>query len=208
MDLLPWIADERRGTADLIDSLTPQQLAQRSLCEAWTVHDVGAHLLMPLITPIPKFAAVMLVSGFSFDRANVRLTAGVARRSAGQIAAGLRERAETPFKPPGEGFEAPLNDLLVHQQDMRRPLGLAAKTDPDRVRTALDFAAGLRLERPRPEPLLAGLRFEASDIGWSWGSGPIVSGTGDALLLVLNLRSVDLVRLEGPGADLLRERSG
>jgi uncharacterized protein (TIGR03083 family) len=208
VDLLPWIAAERRGTADLIDSLTPQQLAQRSLCEAWTVHDVGAHLLMPLVTPIPKFAAVMAMSGFSFDRANLRLTTGVARRTSGQIALGLRERAETPFKPPGLGFEAPLNDLLVHQLDMRRPLGLAKTIDPDRLRISLDFAAGLRLERPKPESVLTGLRFQAHDVGWSWGSGPLVVGTGEALLLLLNRRSVDLVHLDGPGADLLRERIG
>ena len=208
MDLLPWIADERRGTADLIDSLTPEQLAQRSLCDAWTVHDVGAHLLMALITPLPKVLAVMAISGFNFDRANARLTAGVARRSAGQIAAELRARAETPFKPPGMGFEAPLNDLLVHQLDMRRPLGLNRRVDPDRLLTCLQFVAGLHLERPRPEAALAGLRFEADDVGWSWGSGPLVAGTGESLLLLLNRRRDDLSHLAGPGADLLRERLG
>ncbi len=36
----------RTEVADLIDTLTPDQRLQQSLCGAWTIRDVGAHLSM------------------------------------------------------------------------------------------------------------------------------------------------------------------
>lgn len=207
VELLEWIADERRSVADLVESLTPEQLATPSLCGAWTVHDVAAHLLMPLVTPLPKVLLAMLMSGFDFDRANVRLTAVVARRSPAQIAEELRRHAAARFKPPGMGFEAPLNDLLVHEQDIRRPLGLSSTPEPDRLHACLDFVGVRRLEGPRPSASLGGVRLEASDVGWSAGNGLLARGPGAAILMVLNRRPSALVDLEGPGAELLRERA-
>ena len=206
MDLLEWIADERRLVADLVDGLTPQQLATRSLCDAWTVHDVTAHLVLPLVTPLPAVLLAMVTSGFDFNRANVKLTAKVARRPVAELTAELRERAMPPFKPPGLGFEAPLNDVLVHQQDIRRPLGLTAALSPERLRVCLDFAAGQHVVKARPGSAMHGLRFVADDVGWAHGDGPLVQGTGEALLLVLNRRRAALPDLHGPGADALRER--
>lgn len=205
VDLLPSIADERHRAADLIASLSAEQLATPSLCTGWTVHDVAAHLLMPLVTSIPRVAVAMLSSRFDFDRANVKLTAAVAARSDAEIVAGLRARANHPFKPPGLGYEAPLTDLLVHQQDIRRPLGLPARLEPDRLRVALDLLFGragnsLRGGRQYPE-----LRWEATDLDWSRGSGIVVSGTAEALLMALAGRSVVLAELAGDGLPVLRQ---
>jgi uncharacterized protein (TIGR03083 family) len=211
MDLMTWIVDERKIAADLVDSLDADQLAAPSLCDRWTVRDVAAHLLMPLVTPMPRVLLAVAASGFNFDRANVRLTAEVARRSPAEIAAGLRERAGTRFKPPGRGFEAPLNDLLVHRQDIRRPLGLGTDLAPERVRVCLDYLAPLRLERAPSGPAegspLGGVRYQADDLDWNWGSGPEVRGTGEALLMVLNRRWSVLADVDGPGAALLRGRA-
>ena len=206
MDLLPWIADERRKVAALVETLTGEQLATPSLCDRWTVHEVAAHLLMPVVTGVPRVLVAMLASGFDFDRANLRLTASVARRSPAQLADGLRAGAENRFKPPGMGFEAPLNDLLVHQQDIRRPLGLAPDLDPERVRTCLDFVLGGTGGR-RPAPAFEGIRWQATDLDWAFGTGgPLVRGTGEALLMTRHRRLVALADLDGPGADVLRSR--
>jgi uncharacterized protein (TIGR03083 family) len=205
-ELHSWIADERRTVADLVDSLTPEQLATRSLCAAWTVHDVAAHLLMPLVTSMPRVLMVMARNGFNFDRANVPLTAAVARRTSAQVAAGLREHAEKRFKPPGLGFEAPLTDLYVHGQDIRRPLGLPAAFAPERLRVCLDLMAGLRLAKPHPGSRQAGLRYQADDLDWSAGAGELVRGSGEAILLALNYRAAALPDLSGPGAALLPAR--
>lgn len=208
MDLLPLIADERRRVARLVEGLAPQQLAAASLCQGWTVRDVAAHLLMPLVTPLPKVMLAMALSGFSFDRANRRLTAAVAERPVEAIVAGLRERADHPFKPPGMSLAAPLTDLLVHQQDIRRPLGLAPELDPERLRISLGYLAA-SAERGGmlvPKGTLTGLRLEATDLDWVRGEGHVVRGTGEVLLLVLSGRPVALPDLDGDGADLLRSR--
>jgi hypothetical protein len=45
-----------------------------------------------------------------------------------------------------------------------------------------------------------GLRLVASDAGWSWGTGPLVSGPGEALLMAINGRPDALPELTGLGA--------
>jgi uncharacterized protein (TIGR03083 family) len=208
VDLLPWIADERRRVARLVEGLSPQQLAAASLCQGWSVRDVAAHLLMPLVTPMPKVILTMALSGFNFDRANRKLTAVVAERPVDEIVAGLREHAEHPFKPPRMSHAAPLTDLLVHQQDIRRPLGLAPDLAPERLRVCLGFVAAAA-ERGRmlvPKGTIEGLRLEATDLDWAHGEGHVIRGTGEALLMALSGRVAALPDLHGGGADLLRSR--
>jgi uncharacterized protein (TIGR03083 family) len=138
-----------------------------------------------------------------FDRANDALSRAVARRPASELAAGLRDRASSAFRPPRMGFEAPLNDLLVHQQDIRRPLGLHAELVPARVRVCLDFLAA----RIRDGSALDGIRLEATDLDWahqperhSLDDGqPVLRGAAEALLLVLNRRYLALGELDGSG---------
>ena len=128
------IAQERRTLADTLSGLDTRQWTTASLCRGWTVHDVAAHLLMPLVTSLPRVLLAMARSGFSFDRANVKLTAAVARRSNDEIVLGIRSNAEHRFTPPGMGFEAPLTDAIVHGQDIRRPLGIQHTFDPEHLR--------------------------------------------------------------------------
>ncbi len=47
MTLWDDVAAERRAIADLLDTLTPEQWETPSLCGAWTVRDLAAHLVMP-----------------------------------------------------------------------------------------------------------------------------------------------------------------
>lgn len=200
------IAEERRGAAGLVERLTPEQLGTASLCAGWTVQDVAGHLLMPLVTPLPTVLVTMLRSRFDWDVANDRLTRAVSGRPAAQIAAGLRQHAEHPFRPPGSGFEAPLTDLLVHQQDIRRPLGLEGQLDPQRLGLCLSYVASGKARGVAPARRVAGLRLEATDLDWSAGTGELLRGRGEALLLALSGRRVALDELEGPGAAVLRAR--
>jgi uncharacterized protein (TIGR03083 family) len=177
------------------------------LCRGWTVHDVAAHLLMPLVTSLPRLLLAMAASGFSFDRANVRLTAAVARRSNDQIVLGLRDRAEQPFKPPGMGFEAPLTDVIVHGQDIRRPLGIRHAFAPEHLQRSLTFVAG-KSQGFVPKGLVDGIRFEATDLDWSAGDGAVARGPGEAILLTMTGRRIAVADLVGPGVDTLRGRLG
>jgi hypothetical protein len=124
------------------------------------------------------------------------------------IVDGLRQHAGHPFKPPGMTHAAPLTDLLVHQQDIRRPLGLAPDLVPERLRVCLGQVAASteRTALLAPKGCLTGLRLEATDLDWVHGEGHVVRATGEALLMALAGRSVALAELDGDGADLLRSR--
>lgn len=208
VDFLPLIADERRRVARLVEGLSQQQLATASLCTGWTVHEVAAHLLSPLVTSLPKVMFTLVVSGFNIDRMNRRLTASVARLSSQEIVDGLRKRAGHPFKPPRMGLEAPLTDLLVHQQDIRRPLGLSPDLVPERLMLCLGFVAKAteRSSILGARGCLDGLRVEATDLDWGYGEGRVVQASGESLLMALSGRAVALPDLDGEGADLLRSR--
>lgn len=208
MDLFADIADERRITADFLATLDDEQWATPSLCEGWTVHDVAAHLLMPLVTSSWAFAAAMLRHRMSFDRANTDLTATVAKRSNDEIISELREHAEDRFTPPGLGPAAPLTDLLIHGEDMRRPLRLSRDFEASRLIVALDFlTSGNRLGFVPPSRL-TGFRFAATDLNWSFGEGVDVLGPAESLMLAIAGRPAALPDLIGEGVDELAARIG
>ncbi|BBY64723.1 hypothetical protein MHEL_29660 [Mycolicibacterium helvum] len=103
------------------------------------------------------------------------------------------------------GGRVALVECLVHQQDVRRPLGLSRTIPPDRLRVSFNFA--------RVSPVIAGarrtrgLRLVATDMDWCAGQGPEVRGTGEALLLAMTGRhSAVASELDGRGAHLLRKR--
>jgi len=207
MSTLDLIAAERRTIANELEGLTAEQLATPSLCGAWTVHDVAAHLIMPLTLGMGTVIAAMVASLGNFDKANIKLTAKVSDRSIGEIATQLREQAENTFTPPGMGLAAPMTDALVHGEDFRRPLGIGHQFNPDALRTSLDFVATKKGQRTFPgKGRLAGLRFEASDIGWSFGDGALVQGGAPDVLLAMCGRKVALGKLTGDGVATLRNR--
>jgi hypothetical protein len=51
-----------------------------------------------------------------------------------------------------------------------------------------------------------GLRLVATDVEWTWGDGPEVRGTGEALLVALTGRPAALDDLTGDGVPSLRSR--
>lgn len=206
MDVFTEIADERRGLADLLAGLTREQQVAQSLCHAWSVHEVAAHLILPLEVSMPKFVLTMLACRGSFDRANVRLTREQARRPFAEIVDVLRRKAGTRFTPPGSGPEAPLTDVLLHGLDIRWPLSLTRCVSAERLRTSLTFLTAAPRNGLVPRGILDGLRFEADDIGWAAGSGSTVSAPAEALLLAITGRTAALDLLEGDGAAALRSR--
>ncbi|GAA1481033.1 maleylpyruvate isomerase family mycothiol-dependent enzyme [Gordonia sinesedis] len=200
------IADERRGLAAELSALSPDDWRTPSLCDDWTVHDVAAHLVMPLVTPTWRFVVQMARTRGDFDRANIALTGRVARQYPDSLPEMLTRCADTRFTPPGLGPLAPLTDVLVHGQDIRRPLGLPHTPDATRQATVLDFLVGdASQRRPRTFRAPETVRWRATDIDWaSPGSGPEVVGPAEAIMLVLTGRDVALADLSGPGVDELR----
>jgi len=207
MDIWSMIATERRALADDLDDLTDAQWAAPSLCDDWRVRDVVAHVVFPFRVSLPSVMFKMVRHKFDFNAMSDAEARGDTRPPA-ELVATLRANADHRFHPPGFGPEAPLTDVVIHGQDIRRPLGLAREFDPDALGEVLDLLTSAKATRGFvAKGRVDGLTFAATDLDRTWGSGPTVSGTGEALALALAGRTVTLDELAGDGLDTLRARS-
>ena len=194
------VTDERRDLVDLLRTLSDEEWQAPSLCEGWRVRDVVAHLLYDTI-PLWQYFGVMARSGFSTNRINNRLVDS-------ERAAPTSELVDRLERSIGHGTLArvapavALADVLVHHQDIRRPLGRTRSIPEERLLSVLN----------RPDPFafpwryIRGLRLVATDVDWQKGSGPEVQGTGEAIALATVGRPVVLDELTGEGVPQLRRR--
>ena len=106
----------------------------------------------------------------------------------------------------GMGAEAPLADIVMHGQDICRPLGIERDIPEGEARVVLDLLVSKKGKFAWPSRGVGGLRFEATDMEWSSGSGPVVSGDAEALLMALGGRAVAAEDLTGEGVAEFRKR--
>ncbi len=207
MDVWAEVASARRELADYLETLDESAWNEQSLCAKWKVRDVVGHLNMPLTTPVPKIALAVATNGFNFDKANDKLSRKIsASSSPADMVAVLRAKADKRIKPPGAGPEAPLTDITVHTSDIRRPLGAPPLVPGNRAEAILDFLTKTKAQGFVGKGWREGLRFEATDVEWSYGEGAVVRGPAEALILALSGRRVALDDLEGDGVEVLRSR--
>jgi uncharacterized protein (TIGR03083 family) len=200
------VARERQELADELAGLTEAQFSEPSLCEGWTVKATAAHLTTIFHTSMPKFMFKVVTSG-GFNNANRKAAiVEASSRSTSDIVEELRANAGHHFTPPGMGAEAPLADIVIHGQDIRRPLGLQRQVPGDEARVILDLLVSKQGKFARPHGGLDGLRFEATDIDWSSGSGPVVTGGAEALLMAVGGRVIAVEDLAGDGIEEFRTR--
>ena len=195
---------QRAEVADLLGTFTEEDWGTPSLCEAWTVREVAAHLTLAHMGPLPAVVGLVRARG-SFN-AMIRDTAlRQARLPVEEYAGLLRAMVGSRSKAPGVTPLEPLLDVLVHTQDMLRPLGRSRAMPVEAAATAADRA--WRMGFPfGARKRLAGFRLEATDGDWAAGEGAVVTGTSAALLLLVTGRDVVAPELTGPGADQLRAR--
>lgn len=192
------IDHERAALADLLDGLSPQQWEHPSLCESWTVRDVAAHVISSPQAGVREVLVAMVRAGGNFDRAMRDEARRAAQRPVAQIVGDYRRLQGSRRRPPGTSVVDPLLDVLVHSQDIALPLGLERPMPPAAARIAADRV--WRFPFPfRARRRLAGLHLRATDVAWEAGSGALVEGPVEALLLLLTGRTAGLPRLHGDG---------
>ncbi len=205
-ELFAAITQQRLRTADTLDRLVPTAWETPSLCDGWTVRDVVGHMLMPLEVSVPRLL-VKMITARGFNGASRALSREIAAsRDPAALVAALRERAGKRFTPPGLGPIAPLTDICVHTRDIERPLGIASTLQPEDVVAVLGWITSGRAKGFVDPARTAGLRFEATDVGWASGLGPVVRGDGEAIVLAVTGRTPALDDLEGDGVSELRRR--
>jgi uncharacterized protein (TIGR03083 family) len=93
---------------------------------------------------------------------------------------------------------------MIHQQDIRRCLGLPREIPAPRIVTVLEFATTARPLRAAPR--IAGLTLTATDVDWSSGDGPEVRGPAEPLLMAMVGRRGITPELSGAGVEVLAAR--
>ena len=189
--------DEREAFASFLDGLTPQQWNSPTLCELWTVREVAIHTVSYDELTTAGLVGRFLKGRLNTDRINAIGVADYSDRSPQQITVLIRSYAQPHGLTGGFGGKIALTDGMVHQQDIRRSIGLPRTIDPERLRTALNFARFAPTIRGAWRA--RGVRLVASDLDWSHGRGPEVRGPGEALLMAMAGRRAALDDLDGPG---------
>ena len=200
-------AANRRLAADFFDTLTEEQLDAQSLCAAWTVREVLAHLAMPLRMGLGHLLVRIVRARGSVNRASEAVAAELAQLPVSDLTATLREHADKRVPAPGVGPMGQLTDGCVHLRDCARPLGLSHDVALDDGRLVLDWLPSRQASLGVvPRGRLDGLSLRATDQDWSWGSGAEVAGPSEAIAMAVSGRRVALEDLSGPGLQVLSTR--
>lgn len=204
---LLWAESADMGA--LLDELDDAAFDEASLCDGSHVRDVMSHMVVGHTTPMLRMIGLLGKYRFNVPKASRHgsVEYGSAHspdeiRAAwhlvvdGHVMNGI---AKTISKK--EGFV----DHLIHHQDIRRPLGRPRPIPEDRLVAALDAMptiGGFVKSKQR----MKGLRWTATDVAWTHGEGPEVSGPAEALILLASGRSAPIDEATGDGVATLKDR--
>jgi uncharacterized protein (TIGR03083 family) len=197
------IEQERLSLAYLLEGLSEDEWNTPSLCEGWRINDVAAHVALAPQPPSPwTMLAEGLRAGGRFHKVNHDFSVRHAEQPGADLVAELRQHASSRRLPKVTNVRNILFDILVHGQDIAIPLGLPREMPKDAARAAVErvWTMGWPFGAKRA---LKQFRYVATDVDWTAGDGPEVTGPVDALLLLLTGRPAALPRLSGAGVDEL-----
>ncbi|MDI3329762.1 MAG: maleylpyruvate isomerase family mycothiol-dependent enzyme [Micrococcus sp.] len=203
------VVDERRqAVVDLLGELGPGDWDRPSLCDAWTVREVAAHLTLVAL-PRPRLISLFLRYPGSMNRTIRDASKAQARRMGNEeIRETIRSMIGLHRHFPGLTCREALVDVLGHTLDIAIPLHREVRLPTAALAEAADHVVsygGTGNARVfRSLPILRS-RLIATDHDWSTGAGPEITGTMTDLYLALIGRTVHLDRLGGEGAEALRD---
>lgn len=136
---------ERLALCDYLDGLDEAAWSAQSWCEAWTAHQVVAHLSTSTTTGLWDMIRGASRARGDFDRMEreqaVHLAADVA---ASELIAQIRATASSMKRTPMSSPLDPLTDIIVHGQDIARPLERPLPSCSVRVVASLDHVVTSR----------------------------------------------------------------
>jgi len=198
------IHEQRNKLGDVLETLSVHEWAAASLCEGWRVRDVAAHLIQTHLVTGRNLIADWIRSGFSLKARNPH---GVVRRgsmSPSELLSLYRSTAGRTSYLPGQ-LTYSLVEAVIHGEDIARAVGRRVEVSPRSLVTVGEIARNT-------DPILggkrrsAGLTLRASDVEWSAGTGPEVTGPLASIILAITGRPTGLDDLSGEGLDALRTR--
>jgi uncharacterized protein (TIGR03083 family) len=193
----------------LARSLSSDEWAAPSLCAGLSVRDVVVHIAGHIHDEPngDEIRRAFLRSPFMPARIGRRLD--VAQRSRNEWRS-CENLVEWLLEPPDDPTSpTQLSEMVIHQQDIRRAIDRPRSISTDRIIAALDHSTAksgnmsVNFARTRAR----GLRLVATDLDWTIGDGPEVTGPGEAILMAVNGRDQPLRDLSGAGLPTLSRRT-
>jgi uncharacterized protein (TIGR03083 family) len=193
--------------AERLAYLGDEQWNSASLCTQWRVRDVLAHMTAGAEGAFGVGAIIggMLRHGLNYNRwvaADGRVRG---QQDPAVVLKALRNAAANRKVLSGARPVRGLTHILIHGQDMCRPLGITRDLPEDHLVPVADFVKG-DVHIFGAKKRIAGLKLTATDMDWSHGHGPEVQGPAEALVMMMAGRSVALGDLAGEGKAALVTR--
>ncbi|KQQ95668.1 hypothetical protein ASF62_04000 [Leifsonia sp. Leaf325] len=192
------IAAVLEAVADLLAVQSPAALDTPSLHPGWSVRDVAGYLSWRLAVPTSELvratSLALVENGFSQRRVSESFARRGADLPADELIAALRAIAVDKRADVGRTSIRELAIAVVGGLDISGPLGAVLP-----LRSAASGAVALRRALNGPTEIKAVIRdrsLTATDAEWSFGRGPAMRDTAEAILLFLYERSD-----RAPGSD-------
>jgi uncharacterized protein (TIGR03083 family) len=203
-DIWPMVHSERTALAQDLASLSDAQWSSTSLCGDWTVQDTLAHLTATAKINGFAFFPKLVASGFRLTSMQKKDIATEKGASPSDTLSRFSSVVDSVKHPPGP-IDTWLGEVVIHAEDIRRPLGIAHTYPVEATVRVADFYKGSNLV-VGAKKRVAGVQLRASDADWTHGSGPEVAGPILSLVMVMTGRPAALADLSGDGVATLSAR--
>jgi uncharacterized protein (TIGR03083 family) len=199
--------DEMLDLAERLEVLDDEQWNSASLCAQWSVRDVLAHVNAGADGAF-GFATVisgMVRHGFIYNR---WVAADGQVRGQQDPAVLLQALRNAAANRNDRSAARPVKGLMhvpIHGQDICRPLGITRDLPETHLVPVADFVID-DVHLFGAKKRIAGSRLRATDMDWSHGNGPEVTGPAEALVMLMAGRLVAFDDLSGEGKAELATR--
>jgi uncharacterized protein (TIGR03083 family) len=201
----PTIHAERAALAADLEDLSEPRWATPSWCEEWSVQDVLAHMTSTAMISAASFFPKLIGAGFSLSKMQAKEIATLTAGGPAETLARFQAAVNSSKHPPGP-MTTWLGETLVHSEDIRRPLGIKREYPTEAAVQVAEFYKGSNLVIGAKKRI-TGVKLQATDVDWSTGTGPEVSGPIMSLIMAMTGRKVVLADCTGDGVATLQSRS-
>ena len=203
-DVWPVIHSERKALAADLDGIGQAAWSTPSLCTSWTVQDLLAHMTATAKISGASFFPKLIGSGFSLKKLQAKDIEAERGGSPTETLERFKAQLDSTGRPPGP-IDTMLGEVIVHSQDIRRPLGISHTYPSDALIRAAEFFKGSNMILGTKRRI-TGVSLQATDADWQHGSGPVATGPMLSLLMAMTGRKPALDDLTGEGVAILRSR--
>ncbi|MBE1878205.1 maleylpyruvate isomerase family mycothiol-dependent enzyme [Myceligenerans pegani] len=207
------IGSERQAIAEDLRHLTDEDWIQESLCAGWSVEDVVAHLGSAMTIGAAGWIRSIVRAGFRpavHNRRQLERFRGSTPQDTLRRFAALGSAGGEPVRMPTRNPVPWLGEIVVHGEDIRRPLGIEHTYSDVGLTRVAEFFAG-RDYAVNSRSQIKGLRLRATDAAFAANDDPalpLVEGPLLGLVMVMAGRGAYLRGLAGAGVPELARRLG